>query len=375
MPALRVLPDDAALVLPALREALDGGPAIMVRPDRLPADAAPAPEAAPDGVAVVVETSGSTGRPKRVLLAADAIRASGAASAQVIGQGRWLLALPLHYIAGLQVLARSIAAGTEPVALPAGPFDPRVFAATAATMTGARYTSLVPVQLARLVTSAESRPEVAEALASFERILLGGQRPDPRVLERAAALGARVTTTYGASETAGGCVYDGAPLPGVTATVDDGQLLLGGPTLFSGYLDDPERTAAALDGGRYRTGDAGAVEDGRVTVYGRLDDLIVSGGVKVALGEVEQVVREEFPALGDAVVLRVEDAEWGEGALVVADARFCGRRPSLFAVREAVTTRLGRAAAPRRIHWLEQDLPRLGNGKPDRVAIRALAGG
>jgi len=377
MPALLVLPDDPAVVLPALRAALDGsGPAIMVRPAKLPADAAPAPETVPEGVAVVVETSGSTGHPKRVLLTADALLASAAASASVIGEGRWLLALPLTYIAGLQVLVRSIAAGTEPTLLPAGPFDPRVFAAAAED---ARYVSLVPVQLARLVQSAQSRPEVAAVLAGFERILVGGQRSDPRVLEQAAAIGARVTRTYGSSETAGGCVYDGEPLPGYRAETVDGELQLTGPSLFAGYLDDAERTDAALverDGARwYRTGDAGTVDDGRVAVVGRLDDVIISGGVKVALGEVEQVVREEFPALGDSVVLRIEDAEWGEGSLVVADARFCGRRPSLFAVREAVTTRLGRAAAPRRIHWLEQDLPRLASGKPDRVAIRALAGG
>lgn len=377
MRELSVLPDDPAVVLPALRAALDGsGPAVMVRPSALPADAAPAPDEVPDGVAVVVETSGSTGRPKRVLLTADALLASAAASASVIGEGRWLLALPLTYIAGLQVLVRSIAAGTTPAILPGGPFDPRVLAASAED---ARYVSLVPVQLARLVQSAQSRPEVAAALAGFDRILVGGQRSDPRVIEQAAALGATVTRTYGSSETAGGCVYDGEPLPGYRAESVDGELQLSGPSLFAGYLDDPERTAQALigrGGARwYRTGDAGSVDAGRVTVVGRMDDVIISGGVKVALGEVEQVVREEFPALGDAVVLRVEDAEWGEGSLVVADARFCGRRPSLFAVREAVTTRLGRAAAPRRIHWLEQDLPRLASGKPDRVAVRALAGG
>ncbi|MGH1526940.1 AMP-binding protein [Leifsonia sp. L25] len=237
-------------------------------------------------VALVIETSGSTGVPKRVALSADALLASAAASAGALGgQGQWLLALPAHYVAGAQVLIRSLAAETEPVQYGEGHFDAERFADAADRLDhDLRYTSLVPAQLARLVERAEGGSRrVAAALRRFDGILVGGQALSPSLRDRAERLGARVTATYGSSETAGGCVYDGVPIGTTLVRASDGQLEISGPVLAEGYLGDPERTARAFheaDGVRwYRTGDLGEVSaEGRVSVFGRSDNVIISGG-------------------------------------------------------------------------------------------------
>ncbi len=348
-------------ILPPLRAALDGsGPAV------LPGGTGAVPDTVPKRVAVVVQTSGSTGDAKRVMLSADALLASAAASEAVTGPpGQWLLALPAQYIAGINVLVRSIVAGTDPVETATRPFTPERFVADARTMTHAlRYTALVPAQLARLL----DHPEAAEALAGFRAVLVGGQATPAALLERAAGAGVRVIRTYGSSETSGGCVYDGRPTGAMTARVVEGELWLGGPTLAEGYLGEEQLTAERFvtDAGErwYRTSDAGEVVEGVVRVHGRLDDVIVSGGVNVSLGAVERVVRE-LPGLDGAVVVRVPDATWGEVPVVVGTASV-----DLGAVRAAVADALGRAAAPARIVVVDA-LPMLPSGKPDRVAITA----
>ena len=345
-------------------------------PERGPGSAWPGEgERAPQNVALVIETSGSTGVPKRVALSVDALLASAAASAGAMGgQGQWLLALPAHYVAGAQVLVRSLAAGTEPVIYGDGHFDPLRFAMLAGALTDdLRYTSLVPVQLARLVEAGEGGAvDVGAALRRFDGILVGGQALDPRLRERAEALGARLLTTYGSSETAGGCVYDGVPIGPTVVREVDGLLEISGPTLAEGYLGDPERTAAAFheeDGVRwYRTGDLGEVRDGRVSVRGRSDNVIISGGEKVLLDAVERLVRTRAE-LGDAVVVAVDDARWGQVPVVVATGA-----ADLAELRALVADRLGRAAAPSRIVTVAE-LPQLSSGKPDRVTAAQLARG
>ncbi|KQX05336.1 MULTISPECIES: AMP-binding protein [unclassified Leifsonia] len=378
----------ADAVLSALRAALDGsGPAVF------PVAAADAGFAAadlrngpvvPHGIALVVQTSGSTGRPKRVALGADALLASAAASAAAIGgSGQWLLALPAHYIAGANVLVRSIAAGTAPVVLEAEHFDAVGFSEAASRLTAPlRFTSLVPTQLARIVEAAGRDAAVLAAARSFTRILLGGQASPPALLERAAELGLAVTRTYGSSETSGGCVYDGVPIGSTRVAVRDGLVELAGPTLAMGYLGDDDRTAAAFverDGCRwYRTGDLGELVAGaggtqRLRILGRADNVIISGGVKVSLDAVERAVRM-LPGLENAVVVGVPHPRWGE-VPAIAVAPPAGRptptHPTLDDIRAAVGSALGVAARPAVLVELEA-LPQLSSGKPDRRAIAAL---
>ncbi|MFJ2978094.1 AMP-binding protein [Curtobacterium sp. NPDC087082] len=363
---------DPSVVLRGLEAALAGGPALLPVADGAPALPTPAPATVPQRVAVVVETSGSTGTGKRVALSSEALLAGAAAAdAALGGPGGWVLALPTHYIAGLNVLTRSITAGTVPVVVAPGHFDAGAFADAAdrlVTGPGAprRYTSLVPVQLARVLDDERA----TRALAGFDAVLVGGQATPAPLRDRARAAGVRIVTTYGASETSGGCVYDGVPFGTVRTELVDGELFLSGPMLAEGYLDDPDRTAATFtehDGHRwYRTGDAAEVVDGVVRVLGRLDDVVISGGEKVPLGAVERIVRGLDGQEG-AVVTRRASGEWGEVPVVVTD-----RPLDLDVVRAAVGDALGRAARPADVVVVER-LPMLATGKPDRRAIRAIA--
>jgi O-succinylbenzoic acid--CoA ligase len=242
----------------------------------------------------VLGTSGSTGGNKWVQLSAAALCASAEAThARLGGPGRWLLALPAQHVAGVQVLVRAALAGHRPELLDLrSGFDPAQFSAAAHRLTSAAgrcYTALVPTQLVRLL---DTEPGY---LARFDAVLLGGAATPDGLLHRARAAEVRVVTTYGMTETAGGCVYDGWPLEGVKirldlAESDSGKIELAGPMLASGYLDAPEQTAVAFRDGWFQTSDLGRCDgQGRMQVLGRADDVIVTGGLNVAPAEVEAV--------------------------------------------------------------------------------------
>ena len=329
----------------------------------------PAEDDEADPTAVVVATSGSTGVPKGALLPAGALRASAEATARRLAPGpgsqQWVLALPAHHVAGLQVLLRSVRAGTEPVVLDPGPFTPDAFvAATDATTGGQLLTSLVPTQLVRLLDAGE---EARAALARYSAVLVGSAATPAALLERARAAGVRVVTTYGSSETCGGCVYDGVPLAGVVPALDDGRLTLAGPVLARGYRGMPDHPAFA--GGTFRTDDTAVLEDGRVRIVGRVDDLITTGGLKVAPGLVEEALAT-LPGVGEVVVVGVPDPEWGQRVVAVVVAN--GPPPSLEQVRARVGEAVSRHAAPRQLLLLGE-LPLRGPGKPDRTRLRELA--
>lgn len=316
---------------------------------------------------LVVETSGSTGRPKRVVLSRRAVLASVTATERRLGaRGRWLLTLPVSYVAGLQVVCRSLVAGHRPVLLEEHPS----FVAATASMgdddPAARFVSLVPTQLHRMLDV----PEEVAALRTFHTVLLGGGPVDAGLRARAAEAGVRVVATYGSSETAGGCVYDGYALDGVALAIGrGGRIRIGGPTLFDGYEGDPELTASVLEDGWFLTSDAGRLdEDGRLHVLGRLDDVVVSGGVNVPTPAVAARLRAH-PGVVAAEVLGVPDEEWGNRvvAFVVAPDGL-----SLEEARAWVGEAHPRSWAPRRLLVLDE-MPLLENGKPDRVRLRGMA--
>ncbi|MBH0009682.1 AMP-binding protein [Salinibacterium sp. SWN1162] len=355
---------DPRKVWAALKPALDGSGAAI-----LPHPASPSglPDTVAANVAVVVETSGSTGRPKRVMLSAAALKASAAASDELLGgPGQWLLAVPAHYIAGINVLARSYFAGTEPVMMAPQGFTADAFVAAVAELTAERrFVSLVPVQLARLLESEEA----VAALATFTRILVGGQSSPGALLAAARARGLAVSTTYGSSETSGGAVWDGTPLPGVSVRLVDDRIELSGPMLAEGYLDDPRRSAVSFrlsDGVRwYRTDDVGDIVDGVLRVRGRADDMIISGGVKVSLTEVETAVRS-LAGQSAAVVVAAPHPKWGEAPVVITTVAI-----ELDALREAIVTQLSAAAAPARVILIDE-IPMLSTGKPDKLALASV---
>ncbi len=376
MKPLRVISPGRS-VLGELRAALSGGDAILVaqpghEPDGLP-------ELIEERVALVVETSGSTGRPKRVALSAEALRSNAAASESALGgPGQWVLALPTHYIAGLNVLARSLAAQTEPVTVEGEHFTASGFLdAVVGTTHPRRFTSLVPAQLTTLLDDARA----TEALAGFAAVLVGGQATPQAVLDRASAAGIRVRRSYGSSETSGGCVYDGVPIGTTTVRVVDGEVWLGGPSLADGYLGDPGLTAERFvdEAGErwFRTADGGSFDGRQLNVTGRRDEVLISGGVKVAMPAVERVLREQ-PGLADVVVVAVPDERWGEVPVAVTAGEISDGDAADWdaadwdAAVATVAAELGVASRPARLLRLAA-LPLLPSGKVDRIAVRALA--
>lgn len=320
--------------------------------------------AAAEPAPLVIETSGSTGAPKRVALSRRAVLASVAATTQRLGaEGRWLLTLPPTYVAGLMVIVRSLVAGHRPVLL-----GEHASLAGAAAELGAGapgFVSVVPTQLHRLLAT----PAETAALGGLHTVLLGGGPIDPELRRRAERAGVRVVATYGASETCGGCVYDGRPLEGVRVAVDEGsgRVRLAGPMLFDGYDGDPDQTAATLVDGWFLTSDRGRLlDDGRLEVLGRVDDVVVSGGVNVPGSAVAARLREH-PAVREAEVVGVDDPEWGQRVVAVVVGEL-----SLADARDWVATTLPRAWAPRQVVAVDS-LPLLAHGKVDRLALRGLA--
>src|SRR6266487_6391582 len=313
-------------------------------------------EGVAEGTAVVVGTSGSTGVPKGVELSAAALRHSARASLDRVGARageRWLCCLPATHVAGLAVLVRSLVSGTEPV------LAERADAETVAAF-GCAHVSLVPTQLQRLLQ------EAGTPLAGLSSVLLGGAAAPAGLLDAAREAGVPVVTTYGMTETCGGCVYDGIPLDGVRAEVrDDGRIWISGPVLFSGYLRGPRAPAD----GWFRTGDLGALDaGGRLRVRGRADDVINTGGHKVVPGEVAAAL-QTCPGVRDAAVVGQPDPEWGERVVAVVVPADPGDPPAPELLRRHVRERLPRYAIPSRVVMVDV-VPMLPSGKHDIVRLR-----
>jgi o-succinylbenzoate---CoA ligase len=313
-----------------------------------------------EGVALVIATSGSTGEPKGAQLGDAALNASIEAAHARIGSASddvWLSCLPWHHIGGLQVMLRARRLGIPLVVHER--FDVARFVAAEATLT-----SLVPTQLATLL-------DAGVDWGRFRAILLGGAAASATLLARARTAGAPIVTTYGMSETAGGCVYDGRPLDGVEARViDDGRLALRGPMLMSGYRLRPDLTATSLVDGWLVTNDLGRVTaDGSVVVAGRADDVIVSGGENVVAGEVAAALGTH-PAVIDVAVVGVADERWGQRVVAVVESS--EPAPSAEELREWCRSLLPVAALPRNVVVVEA-LPRLASGKVDRDAVTRVA--
>ena len=350
--ALSVPSGVAALsVLTDLQKALDGsGPAVAPHaPSSPPRPVSDHLGDLPPGLALTIGTSGSTGSPKLAMLTAGALRASAEAT--------------------------HLRLGTTPVCMDlAGGFSTAAFAtATAEIPAGARaYTSLVPTQLVRLLASADG----CHALTRYAAVLLGGAAAPASLLARAKGFGVQVVTTYGMSETAGGCVYDGRALEVSHVHLEgDGRIRLGGETLAQGYLGEPELTARSFSTGPdglswFRTDDVGHLREGALVVDGRLDDLINTGGVKVVPRLVEAAL-VQLATITEAIVVGSPDPEWGQvvsAAVVVTQG---SPTPTLDEVRDRLRGILPDHALPRRLATLPE-LPLLGPGKPDRAAVRTL---
>ncbi len=302
--------------------------------------------------AVVVPTSGSTGNPRAVVLSRSALLAAAkAADDRLGGPGAWVCSLAPHYVAGLMVHVRAYVSG-----YPATIVDQHLTGLADVTLPDApAYISLVPTQLYRALRQADVRA----ALRRYT-VLLGGAAADRAELDRAKEAGIHVVTTYGMTETCGGVVYDGSPLAGVHVGLDDdGRISLTGPTTFSGYRLDTEATAQVLEGPTFLTSDRGTWVGDRLEVRGRIDDVVISGGVNVDIARLQRIVDR---ALGveQVVVLGVPDPRWGARIIAVTTGNL-----SLDALRDRLDGRVEPAALPRDLHRLDA-FPRTSSGKIDR---------
>ncbi len=348
----------AAPTLELVAAALDGGEPLLTSTDpRVLQVLRPDEPLEHDDVAFVVPTSGSTGEPKGVLLTAANLVSSARGTASVVGEGQWLLAVPPTHVGGLQVLVRSVLAGSAPVLLD-GPTTVEAFEAATAQLTGSRrLVSLVPTQLRRLVGS--------PALQEYDAVLLGGAAAPADLLRAARERGVRVVTTYGMSETSGGCVYDGVPLPGVVVEVGD-RIRISGPVVARGYRRRPDLTAELFGGGSFTTSDTGAMVEERLVVHGRADDVVVTGGEKVAPAAVEAALAAH-PSVAEVAVVGAPDAEWGQRVVAVVVLR---APLTLDQARAHVGATLPRSHAPRELRVVDA-LPLLPSGKIDRMGLRA----
>lgn len=326
-----------------------------------------------DEVALVISTSGTTGAPKGAMLTSAALIAGASATHDRLGgPGTWLLALPTHHIAGMQVLIRSVLAGTVPVELDlcAGFDVTQLQAAVAQLGSGRRYTALVANQLAKALGD----PAASAALAELDAVLIGGG-PAPRpTLDGALAAGITVVRTYGSAETAGGCVYAGLPLQEVQVRIDDpdvdgaGRIVIGGATLAKGYRNPIEPDPFA-EAGWFHTDDIGAFDDsGRLTVIGRADDAISTGGLTVMPGPVEAALCRH-PAVADCAVFGLADGRLGQRVVAAVVAVPTAPWPTLEEIKDFLALSLDPTAAPRELHFVDE-LPRLGIGKLDRRLLR-----
>ncbi len=372
MSTLRLVPGTPDAVLSALTAVLDGTgtpfaplPSDPAAAERVRRAVVPDEPLESEDCAVILATSGSSGEPKGVMLSTSALTASATATHERLGgPGQWLLPMKPYFVGGLQILTRSVLAGYAPVMLGES------FTDSTAAMTGERrYTAMVPTQLARYLDSE------LEALLSFDAIVIGGASTSAELKERARVAGVNAIPAYGMTETGSGCVYAGEALAGTSLRLEDQRILISGPTLFSGYRLQPELTAEVFQEGWFRTQDRGRLVDGRLQVIGRVDDVVISGGVNITLTAVQARLLEH-PAVEDAVVLGVPDAEWGSRvvAFVVgklpprADGGRVSGELSREELRDFVADVLPRTWAPREVVRLAA-LPMLASGKVDRQRL------
>ena len=299
---------------------------------------------------VIINTTGSSGIKKRVLLSMDAIETSAKLSNSQIGAAPgdiWSLLLPINHIAGVNVLARAIKLGSSVVGVGET----------------ADYTAIVPTQLHRALFRDK---KLLEHLQKCKSVLVGGSPASKTLLELATEAGINVITTYGMTETSGGCIYNNRALPGISVKVDEtGRLMIKGPILASGYEDNQELWSENFKDGWFLTSDLGTVKDNEVQVIGRSDDVVLSGGENVSLFAIESELAMTFPDV-NFLATSIPDSEWGQKICLISDIEV-----DHLQVSQVLKEKLGKQFVPKDFLVVDQ-IPQIGIGKPDRVKASQL---
>ncbi len=300
--------------------------------------------------ALIVRTTGSTGVAKDICLSATALLTSARASNKFLAAefgATWSLLLPLNHIAGINVLIRSLELGTTPANLIGyeGKF-PKV-----------DFTAIVPTQLYRALNGDEN---LLQHLQSTKAVLVGGAALTHQLRAEAVAQGINVIETYGSTESSGGCIYDGQPLDGVEVAIGDkGRIALRGKVLADEIVDTD---------GWYFTSDAGRIEDGKLIVEGRIDEIVITGGENVSLSAIERVVTQTFPDI-QCAAFAISHPEWGQAIhLAIIE----GSDLNESEIQDLLAREIGLAAKVKGFHYLKE-FPLKGIGKIDRAELGRLA--
>jgi O-succinylbenzoic acid--CoA ligase len=300
-------------------------------------------EFGPMQAAVVIGTSGTTGTPKEIFLSSHALVASARASNAFLGAkagDTWSLLLPLTHVAAVNVFVRAFELGTIPVDLRNySDAYPRV-----------DFTAIVPTQLFRALNGDD---HLLKHLQGAQKVLVGGAALSNAIRNQATAAGVNVVTTYGMSETSGGCVYNGEILEGTEVEVRGGSIFIRGNVLALN-LD--------LTNGWFETNDLGEFVGDKLVVIGRADDVIITGGENLSLNNVENILNESFPDIQFAAFC-VEDPQWGQSLHIAVVGEI--DRDSVISLLER---KIGAFAKPKGIHSVNS-LPLLGIGKVDRKRL------
>jgi O-succinylbenzoic acid--CoA ligase len=316
-------------------------------------------ESVPGDVAVIVNTTGTTGDPKFVALSASALVSSARLSLNYLGAAPgdlWSLLLPIHHIAGVNVLVRCLELGTTPVDLRGKN-----------KFINVDFTAVVPTQI---FSALNGDQDLLNHLKTAKKVLVGGAALDETLYHSALDAGISITRTYGMSETSGGCVYEGRPLGETQVRIsDDGFIEITGPTLASGYINSSEDWKAKIDNKWFKSSDLGRIDDnGVLTVLGRGDDLYISGGEKISLSRVSQTLLQRF-SKNQWQVLTVDDTKWGQRLVIAVDGI---NPPSQEEIAELLVPQLGIAAKPKQ-YLIFNSFPIIGIGKIDSLAIKNRA--
>ena len=366
--ALKIVPaNDTFAALIAFADVLDGKSALFIsgpEVNGIKPEIAELPDTVADDTALILETSGSTGIPKRISISREALIASAKASSFALDadetSSQWLLALPINYIAGANVLIRSVMAGSQPVIMNTSlPFTAEAFARMASQMKAEkRFTSLVPTQLGRLAHAIDQDEFLLEQMRRFDAILVGGQAVDYQLLGRLEALGINVVTTYGLTETSGGCVYNGIPIGDTQFKLFDDRVSIKGSVLANVETDAD---------GFFATQDAGLVdESGGLAILGRIDRVINSGGIKVSLDRVEQLAAR-VTGVVDVAATAISDFEWGQRVGIA----YLGSPEVADDIAKALANDLGPAGKPIRLLRVDK-IPKTSSSKNNLEAIAKL---
>jgi len=299
-------------------------------------------------ISLLVATSGSTGIPKEIALTASALLASAAASNKYLKATKgdtWSLLLPLTHIAGINVLVRAMQLGTEPLDLRNHVGD----------YPHADFTAIVPTQLFKALNE---NSDLLKHLQGAKAVLVGGASLSHELRAQGVAAGINIVTTYGMSETCGGCIYDGVALDGVGFEITSNyRIKISGPVLA-----DVEK-----ENGWFVTQDLGKIVDGKLQVIGRSDDVIISGGENISLSAIEAAINKKYPDLLVAA-FATADSKWGQALHLAVQSNDESIKSQL---SEVLVNSIGNHVKPKSVILLDK-LPQIGVGKIDRMSLAKM---